>query len=279
MSIARNYKEGVHPPFIDSVGGAQAGQVLVWDAPSTSLGDPGDPQAKLPTGTAPQLLSPAGINESAGFVGGAGTVAGDPVATTRQGLTKAKLTTLLAVTRGQPIEADPGTLGNVRGRTPYSRSGWVLGTAEEARTAGSTDEDLEIYAQPYFVECVRQVTGQCTGTVTAATKYLTAPGSTVAAAQIPLYCARFAGETIRNLNAWATTAPGGADTGIYTVQKSSDNGATWTDTTLTATISAAGKAASDLTHAVVLAAGDLLAIKVVSSNTTLAGCGATFDVT
>jgi len=64
MPLARNYKEGVHPPFIDSVGGADQGKVLVWDAPTSA----GDAQAKLPTGTTPHLLAPVGINETGGAV-------------------------------------------------------------------------------------------------------------------------------------------------------------------------------------------------------------------
>lgn len=111
------------------------------------------------------------------------------------------------------------------------------------------------------------------------TKYLTAIGSNHAAAQIkiagplPFAC------TIQYLSASCETAPGGADTGIFTVQKSSDKGATWTDTTLTVTVPAAGTTMYDTTHFVALAAGDIVAIKEVQSAGTGAKSSATIMVT
>ena len=275
MSVARNYKEGVHPPFIDSTGGAQAGQVMVWDAPTSA----GDAQAKLPTGTTPHLLAPAGINGTSGTVGGSGTTATDPIEMTRQGLTRVVVTAGDSVTRGQDGEADADTLGNVQGRTAYSRSGYSLGTFEESYSGSATSDQVEFYANPRLVELVRQVTGGTTSTFGANTRYLTPPGAALSSSQVALYIARFAGETIRNLWANLATAPGGTDTVVFTVMKSSDNGATWSDTTLTCTITGTAKSASDLTHAVTLAAGDLLCIKAVSNATTAAVATATFDVT
>jgi hypothetical protein len=164
-------------------------------------------------------------------------------------------------------------------RTAYSVSSYLLGRFLETFTAGADPEYRADHLQPQVVEVVRQVTGGCTGAIGAATKFLTAPGSGVAAAQIPLYRARFAGEVVRNLSVNLGTAPGGADTVAFTVQKSSDNGGTWSDLAVTATISAAAKTATDLVNTATLAAGDLLAVKMVSSAGTAAAPLATFDVT
>lgn len=274
MTMARNYKEGVHPPFIDSTGGAQAGSPMVWDSPATS----GDPQAKLPTGTAPWLSVPAGINETAGAVGGSGTTAGEPISVTRQGLTRVLLKNGTSSTRGGKLIAS-ATLGYVQPYTDFSFSAWILGTAEEAATADSTSYHVEAYIQPFLQAVVRPVNAGCAGTITAATKYLGDVSQAKASAQVVRYMARFTGEVIRNLSCNLVTAPGGTDTVAFTVQKSSDNGATWSDTALTATITGTAKSATDLTHTETLTAGDLLAVKAVSSAGTAADAFVVFDVT
>jgi hypothetical protein len=117
--------------------------------------------------------------------------------------------------------------------------------------------------------------GASADTIGAATKYLPRSGN-VAAAQVPLGIATRAG-ILRSLRAGLNVAPGGADTVVFTVQKSSDQGATWTDTTLTCTISAAAKSNSDLTNRPAVAAGDWLAVKMVSSAGTAAGPVAGFE--
>lgn len=120
------------------------------------------------------------------------------------------------------------------------------------------------------------VTGHGEDATGAATKYLAAPGANHAAAAVKLLVAPRAG-TIKRLRASATTAAGGSDTGVLTVVKSSDNAANYSDTALTCTLSGTGKAASDLTNEVAVAAGDVLAIKIVSSATTLAKVTASFE--
>jgi hypothetical protein len=109
------------------------------------------------------------------------------------------------------------------------------------------------------------------------TKYLANPGENHAAAQIKLFYATRAC-TIQNLYAICETAPGGSDTGIFTVQVSTDKGANWTDTALTCTVPAAGTVASDTTHKVVVASGSYLAIKEVQSGATGAKSTAHFEV-
>lgn len=66
--------------------------------------------------------------------------------------------------------------------------------------------------------------------------------------------------TLRNLSAAASVAPGAAQTFTYTARKNA------ADTSLTCTISgAAATSASDTSHSPTVAAGDLLAVKVVVS--------------
>jgi hypothetical protein len=275
MSIARNYKEGIHPPCLDFAGSLAQGEITIFRAPDAS----GNPQVVAPSGSAPWLQAFYGVNQSAGFVGGSGTSAGEELEVVRQGLSRVLLENGQTTTRGCQLIASGNALGYVAPRTPCSFSALVVGQAEEAVTASGTDQQIEAYVQPYWVEIVRPVTGGCVGAIGQATKYLAAAGQAVAAAQVALYQARFSGEVVRNLSASLATAPGGTDTVAMTVQKSSDNGATWSDLAVTATITGTGKSATDLVHTATLAAGDLLAIKAVSSNVTAAGATVTFDVT
>lgn len=202
----------------------------------------------------------------------------DAVDIQTQGQGIALLAANKSVLIGDPIEAS-NTSGHAQARTRWGTSGPVLGFSRQRKTAGASPTRFEVNLVPHYVEIVQPITGGSEGSaIGAATKYLAAPGVAVAAAQIPLFVARKAC-VLRDLAASLKTAPGGADTAIFTVQKSSDNGATWSDTALTCTISAAAKAASDLTNAVNLAVGDLVAIKVVSSAGTAAGPTATVSAT
>ena len=110
------------------------------------------------------------------------------------------------------------------------------------------------------------------------TKYLSTPGQNHAAAQIKLFGPAPFACTIGYLAASCETAPGGSDTGVFTVQKSTDKGANWTDTALTATVPAAGTTVYDTTHFVSIAQGDMLAIKEVQSGATGAKSSACFLV-
>jgi hypothetical protein len=275
MSISRNYKEGVHPPALDYAGSLAQGEITIFRAPDAS----GNPQVVAPSGSAPWLQAFYGVNQSAGFVGGSGTSAGEAIEMVRQGLSRVLLENGQTSSRGGQLVASANQLGAVTPRSPYSFSALVIAQAEEAASAAGTDQQIEAYVQPYWVELVRPVTGGCTGAVGAATKYLAAPGQAPAASPVALYQARFTGEVVRSLSANLATAPGGADTVAFTVQKSSDNGTTWSDLAVTATITGAAKGASDLVHSATLAAGDLVAIKAVSSAGTAASATVTFDVT
>lgn len=280
MSLARNYIEGVHPPAIGNTAGIQQGNVVVYDVPSTT---DGSEQVNLPTGTAPWLTAPFGIADSAGFVGGSGSNLGEALSIARQGLWRALLSANLTTTRGQELIADAGTLGNVAPRTPYTSSAWVLGTAEEAYGPSATADLIEMYAQPYLKEVIRDVVGSAATAIGAATKYLSAVGTAAGSSTaVVLAVVPFNGCVARNLVVSAQTAPAGTDTGIFTVYRNPLVTGAYTGfvaTALTCTITGTGVFASDLAHAVACNQGDLLAIQCVSSATTLAGINAQFDIT
>jgi hypothetical protein len=119
--------------------------------------------------------------------------------------------------------------------------------------------------------------GQSVTALGAATKFLVAAGTAAGSATAAVLFVCPTAGVLRTLTATATTAAGGADTGIMTVQKNTWGGATYggfADTALTATLASTGAASffiQDTTHTVACNAGDLIAIKVVSSGATLAG--------
>lgn len=96
----------------------------------------------------------------------------------------------------------------------------------------------------------------------AATKYLGGPAYGAASAtQLALFLAHSA-QTVRKLICTAGTAPGGAVSDVFTVQKSSDYGATWADAATTCTMTGASQTCSSVVTSAV-ALGDLLAVKIV----------------
>ncbi len=186
-----------------------------------------------------------------------------------------------AISRGDQLEiAD--TTGRLQPRTPFGPSSTIIAEARQALASNASAKWVEGMVRITRIEHCEQVSAGLAyngvAAIGATTKYLVGPGVALASEARAIYCA-WAAFKIRNLKCSLTTAPGGSDTVIFTVQKSSDGGATWADTALTVTISAAGITGVDTTHAVTLAAGDLLAVKAVSSAGTAAGPFATFQVT
>lgn len=96
----------------------------------------------------------------------------------------------------------------------------------------------------------------------AATKYLGGPAYGAASAtQIALFVAHSV-QSVRKLQCSAGTAPGGAVSDVFTVQSSSDHGATWGDVATTCTMTGTDQSCSSVVTAT-LAVGDLLAVKIV----------------
>src|SRR5579871_3004053 len=186
-------------------------------------------------------------------------------------------------TPAQGDQAWSDATGKLITRVPFSFSGFILGQFDEARTVGVNPELVGVELSPQYIEICRNLGGFAAAAPAAgATKWGALGAVAVQNAQSPLYVAGYAGETVRNLKVSVGTAPGVGETLAFTVQKSSDNGATWVDTALTCTIAGTSKAASDLAHAVALAAGDLLALKMVASNNGAYAAAAVafcFDVT
>lgn len=108
------------------------------------------------------------------------------------------------------------------------------------------------------------------GALTAGTRFaLQDLTEAAAAADMPIVSANRC--FIRNLRAHLGTAPGGADTVVVTVFV---NGVA---TTITCTISAANTDASDLTHAAIVAPGDLISFQVVKSGAAAANLSVSLE--
>jgi hypothetical protein len=96
----------------------------------------------------------------------------------------------------------------------------------------------------------------------AGTKYLGGAGyGAASASQVVLFVAHSA-QSIRYLACTAGTAPGGMMSDTITIQKSSDQGATWSDTASSCSLAGAGKTCYSA-GVVLLAAYDWLAVKIV----------------
>lgn len=96
----------------------------------------------------------------------------------------------------------------------------------------------------------------------AGTKYLGGAGyGAAASAQIVLFVSHSA-QSVRYLACAAGTAPGGVVSDVLTVQKSSDQGATWVDAASACSLTGASKTCSSAAT-VLLAPFDWLAVKVV----------------
>lgn len=225
------------------------------------------------------------------YVPGICTLEGEPNSQTKANMrTRFQLLgiakTWLAANAGAILPGDqlvPDTAGRLVKRRKFTSSANLVGFAMQKRTNSASPLAIETLLLPMQVEVVCPITGSTNTTLGAATKYLVSPGAAAANAQVPLHVvdAGAQGGKLRNLRCSLTTAPGGTDTVVFTVQKSSDNGATWVDTTLTCTITGNAKSANDIdeSHATAVADGDLIAIKAVSSATTAAGATATVSRT
>lgn len=241
----------------------------------TALTDDND--ALLPSGANAFGLS--GVSISAGQVVGGTAVAGsDMVAVQKVGRAKVLLAASTTCSKGQQAVV-ANSSGHVAPRTQWSTSAQVIGFFAQSHTSGPQPEFVMVDLFMHHIETAIAVTGQGTGTIGAATKYLAAPGQAPAAAQIPLFIAPYAC-TLRNLSVALGTAPAGTDTVAFTVQTSVNQGASWVSSALTATPTAGtGKSAQDLVDTVAIAAGTWVAIQVASSNITAAAPVATFYVT
>jgi hypothetical protein len=272
MGLARAIARLFNLAYRDSVGGFQEGQVAAFA---------GAYQVALPSWGAAHLQPVAGINRTAGYMAGPGSVVGEEVSVQKLGYARFLASPNVAVAVGGQVIADSApNLGNVKQRIPFSSSAYVLGTFEESHQVGNAPELVEGECRPTWTELVRPLTGVALGAIgNNVTRYVGAPGVPLSQTPLPLYRARFDDEAVRNLGVTLQTAPAQGETVMVTISKSSDGGTTWVDTTLTCTINGPLLTGTDLTHWPLLASGDLLALKVVSYSTAAAGLVATCDVT
>lgn len=97
-----------------------------------------------------------------------------------------------------------------------------------------------------------------------------APGTTVGGLAAPARLMYFTVPGVAPASTWTLygsfgilgTAPGGADTCIVTILKSSNAGATWANTTNTFTMTGATKDGYDDTHAISFTTGDAIGVRV-----------------
>lgn len=109
------------------------------------------------------------------------------------------------------------------------------------------------------------VSAHATGALTAnVTRYLVVHAAGESTIRVVLFDAPEALKA-RTLACGVGTAPGGAETVAFTVEKSSDQGGSWSSTTLTCTITGGGKTCADGTNAPSIAQHDWLGIKAVMS--------------
>lgn len=275
MGLARAIARLFNLGYYDASGGFQEGQVAVFGSAAF--------QVALPSWQAAQLQPAAGINRTAGVMGGGGTTQGEEISIQKLGYAKLLVSPHVATQLGGQVIADGApNLGNVRQRVPFSSSAMVLGHFEEARQVGNAPELVEGEVRPSWLELVRAVTGGEPGSTPLGnnvTRYLGPPGSALSQSPVPLYRARFDGEVVRSLGATLQALPSQNETVTVTVVKSSDGGTTWTDLAVSCQFAGPQAAVDDLIRWVVLARGDLLALKVVSYSATAAGLIASFDVT
>jgi len=275
MGLARAIARLFNLSYFDATGGLQEGQVAGFG--------PASFQAAALTGTAPHLQPVAGINRTAGVMGGSGTHEGEEISCQRLGYAKYLVSPNVATALGGQVIADAGpNLGNVRQRVPYSASALLLGQFEEQHLVGATPELVEGEIRPAWLELVRQVSGsEPSGAPIGnnVTRYLAAPGTALSPTPVALYRARFGGETVRSLGVSLAVKPGNGETVQVIVSRSTDGGATWADTPITTTMTGPDASGADLARTSTLNAGDLVALKVVSFSATAAGLTASFDVT
>jgi hypothetical protein len=276
MGLARAIARLFNLGFYDASGGFQEGQVAVFGAQPF--------QVQLPSGATPHLQPVAGINRTAGFMGGSGTTLGEEISIQKLGYGKFLVSPQASTELGGNVIADSsaGNLGNAIQRVPYSHSAWLLGHFEEARQVGAGPELVEGEVLTTMLEVIRSITAAspaATPIGNNVTRYLGAPGTAVSQTPVPLYRARFSGEVVRNLGVTLAVAPATNETMSVNVVHSSDGGKTWQDLPLACPLTPQQATDANLTDSAVLAAGDVVGVKVVSYSAAAAGLVVSLDIT
>lgn len=200
-------------------------------------------------------------------------VAGDPLQVQRFGQAVGLLATNQTITRGQKLGAVSGTGGQLGAYIPGQGMKFV-GYAAQSKTTTSTALYIavDLNCNPRDSHSMA-VSGFASTTFQNATKYLSAPGTGAASSTaVELFVVPPGGGFIANLVASDGTAPGGSDSDAYAVYRNPLSAGAYGGfaiTALTCTISASGVEAKDATHSVAVNEGDILAIGVVASATSL----------
>jgi|SRR5579871_6488532 len=163
--------------------------------------------------------------------------------------------------------------GHVQSRTRWTGSAGKIGKFAQAKTAGANPELVEVDLELGDVEYAMLISGFASTTSQNNTRYLSAPGTGApSATAIELAVVPPGGGTLRNLVASDGTAPGGTDSDTFTVYRNplvAGAYTGWAATALTCAVTGSAVEAKDSTHSVAVNEGDLLAIAVVASATSL----------
>jgi len=167
-----------------------------------------------------------------------------------------------------------GTCGLDNGCTGQSNSNVAQYTIFGAPTSGAGPASwLTIVAGHLNTATAHaRYTAGSTAAIGIATAYLVSPGQKFSPTEVAIGVATRSGNP-RNLYCFATAAPGGADTAVYTVRKNS------ADSTLTCTMTGAATTCNDTTHTLTVAAGDRYSVKVVSTGVLVTGITCSFEET
>lgn len=209
----------------------------------------------------------------------------DPLTIQRFGRAVGLLTTSQTITKGDPLGTASGDTGKLRLYRPGQGMRFI-GIAAQSKTTTSTALfiDVDLNCNPRAVAAM-PIFGSASTNSQNNTRYLSAPGTTTpASSPVVLFVVPPGGGYIRNLVASSTTAPGGSDSDVYAAYINAYSAGAYggfgSASALTCTISAGAFEAKDSTHAVAVNEGDLIAIGVVASATSLgAGRSATLQFT
>lgn len=209
----------------------------------------------------------------------------DPILVQRFGRAIGLLATSQTITRGDALGAVAGSGGKLGLYMPGQGMKFV-GVAAQSKTTSATSlyVEVDIMANPR-AQTSLGISGFASTTYQNATKYLSAAGTAIASATpVVLFVVPPGGGYLRNLVASDTTAPGGTDTDVFAAYVNSYSAGVYAGfgaaSALTCTITGTAMRAHDITHAVAVNEGDLVAIGVVASTTSLgAGRAATLQFT
>lgn len=146
-------------------------------------------------------------------------------------------------------------------------AGTYYSTIKSAATANRTATLPDKTGTIAFTDDVQTVITAGAASLSNNTFYLGAPGSGTSTSSIVLGVGGAVTTTKAQLDVWCVTPAGAAQSCVFTVQKSSDDGATWNNTSATVSFGAADTSKHSGEVAVDVDYGELVRLKAVASAT------------